>query len=201
MVRRVSRFVLRDEEREDRGQEHEDKRLDEADQQFQKIKRNWDQPRERWHDVAHRFQHGFASVNVAEESEAKRDRPEQDGNDLQPTDDEKDHDHQQLQNAGGLALGTEDVHDDPADAVGLDRPDNPTDKKDRGHRERQIKVRIGAAEQRPVDMESAGSWVGVTPADGPDAGKKAKPIQAENENEDSREEPEGLLDQLSADHV
>ena len=35
----------------------------------------------------------------------------------------------------------------------------------------------------------------------PTPGKQPKPIQEEDENEDRREKPEGLLDQLGADHV
>ena len=36
--------------------------------------------------------------------------------------------------------------DHAADAVGLDRPDNPADEKDRGHGEGQIQVRVGATQ-------------------------------------------------------
>ena len=68
------------------------------------------------------------------------------------------------------------VKNHAAKTVGLDRPDNPADEKDRGHREGQIQIRVGATEQRLIDMESARLRIMMTPADGPDSGKKAEPI-------------------------
>ena len=175
MVRRLamSRFVLRNEERKDRGQEHKDERLHKSDEQFQKIKWYRDQPRERRHDVTHRFEHDFASEDVSEQPKAERNGPEQNRNDFQPADDEKNEDHQDLQNAGGIPFGSEEMNDHAADAVGLDRPDDPADKKDRSHRERQIQVRIGAAEQGPIDMKISRRIV-MPPADGADAREAAQ---------------------------
>src|SRR3954471_5158506 len=73
----VSRFMLRNEEREDGGQEHENERLNEANQQLQKVKWNRNQPGERRNHVAHRLEHGLTGVNVSEQSKAEGNRPEQ----------------------------------------------------------------------------------------------------------------------------
>ena len=102
---------------------------------------------------------------------------------------------------GGFALGAEEMHDDAADAVGLDRPDNPADEKDRGHREGQFRSALAPRSKRPVDMKRAGRRIVMTPADGADAREQAEPVQEQDENEDRGEEPEGLLDQIAPDHV
>src|ERR1700674_3301332 len=150
--------------------------------------------------MAHRFQHDFARVNVSEQSEAERNGPEQNRNDFEPSDDEKDEDHEDLEEAGGFSLRTEKMQDEAADAIGLDRPDDPANKKDRRHREGQVQIGIGAAEQRPVDMKRAGGIM-MAPADGADARHQTEPVQKKDENEDRGEEPEGLLHQLPADNV
>src|ERR1043166_8751314 len=201
MVRVVPRFVVRNEERKDRGQEHKDQRLHKTDEQLQEIERNGNQPRQRGHHMDHRFEHGFARINIAEEPEAQRDRPKKNRDNLEPADDEKDEDHQDFQNPGRLAFRAKNMHDDPADAVGLDRPDDPADEKDRGHRESQIQVCVRAAQQGPIDMKTARSRIVMSPADGPDPGKKPKPIKKEDKNKDGQKKPEGLLDRGGTDHV
>src|SRR4051812_20030560 len=74
----VSRFVLRNEEREDGGQEHEDQRLNEADEQLQKVKWNGNQPGERRNHMAHRLEHRFTGINISEQPEAEGNRTEED---------------------------------------------------------------------------------------------------------------------------
>src|SRR5437763_9976036 len=92
------------------------------------------------------------------------------------------------------------MQNETADAVSLNRPDDPANEKDGRHREGQVQIGIGAAEQRPVDMKRTGGIV-MAPADGADAGYQTEPVQKQNENEDRGEKPEGLFHQLPTDNV
>src|SRR5437667_12545302 len=92
------------------------------------------------------------------------------------------------------------MQNETADAVSLNRPDDPANEEDGRHREGQVQIGVGAAEQRPIDMKRAGGIV-MAPADGPDAGYQTKPVQKQNENEDRRETPERLFHQLPADNI
>src|ERR1700730_15249352 len=100
----VSRFMLRNQKREDGGQQHKNQRLHDSHEYLHKIKRNRDEPGQRGYHRRHCFQHVLARVNISEKSKAERDRTEQNRHNLEPAHHEKDHDHEQLQNTGGLAF-------------------------------------------------------------------------------------------------
>ena len=76
-------LVLADQQREDGGQQHEDHRLDQPHQQFHEVERHRQQPAEARDQRGHRLQHVLAGEDVAVETEAQGDGPEQDRDDLQ----------------------------------------------------------------------------------------------------------------------
>src|SRR4029079_4308495 len=88
-------------------------------------------------------------------SKAQGDRAEQDRDDFEPSDHEKDHDHNQFQEAGSFAFGPENVHQESAHAVSLNRRNNPECEKDRRHRRGHIEVGVSSAQERLIDMKEA----------------------------------------------
>src|ERR1700704_1244813 len=85
-------FVLAHQHREDSSQEHEDHGLNEAHNQFQEIERNRHQPPEAGNELRHCFQEILSRENVAVETEAKRNWPKQDRNNLKTAGREEHHD-------------------------------------------------------------------------------------------------------------
>ena len=104
-----------------------------------------------------------------------------------------------FKDAGGLAFRSEKVHQESADAVRLNCPDNPENKEDHRHREGHVEIGVGAAKQGTINVKGAGCRIEMSPADGADAGNQPKPVSEEDENEDGGEEPERFLHQIAAD--
>lgn len=210
MVRAVAVLLMRtDEDCEYRGKEHEDEGLDEADQQLHEVKGYGNDdaaedggPRGVLDEIAHRLEHVFSGVHVPVETEAERDGAEEDRDHLETSDADEDDDHEDLHETLGVALGREEMHDEAAEAVGLEGPDGPHHKEDNRHGEGHVEIGIGATEEGLGDVINAEERpIGMPKADGADTGDEAKPIREEDEDEDGGEEPEGLLDELMADHA
>src|SRR5438445_81237 len=70
----------------------------------------------------------------------------------------------------------ENVKQESADAVGLDRPNDPKHKEDRGHCCGHVEVGIPAAQQRSIDMENAGRWIMMSPADRANTRDETEPV-------------------------
>ena len=80
-------------------------------------------------------------------------------------------------NAFRVAFRSEKVKDESAEAVLLQRPDDPEGKENRRHREGEIEIGVGAAEQRTIDMKGVRHRVVMPPADRADAGNQSEPVQ------------------------
>ena len=78
-----------------------------------------------------------------------------------------------------------------------DGPDDPAGEEDEGHREGQVEIGVGPAEQGLLDVETFRGL--MSPADGADAGNETHPVGGEDKDEDRGEEPERPLDQVGAD--
>src|SRR6476660_392696 len=102
-------LVLTDQQSENRSEEHENEGLDETDEQFEKVKRDWQEPTETGDQFAHRFEHIFAGENISIEKEADRDRAKQDVNQFQAAGCEEHNNHENFQETGVLAFGTEEL--------------------------------------------------------------------------------------------
>ena len=149
--------------------------------------------------MRHRFENAFARVNVPEKTKAERNRPEQNRDDFQPTDQKEDDDHEYLQEAGRFAFRSEQVQQESADTIRLNCPNNPENKKNSGHGRSHVEIGVGAAEQGAIDVKDAGRRIVMSPADRPDAGNQSRPVGEQNENENGGEEPERFLHQLASD--
>src|SRR6266487_4194247 len=114
-----SRSVLRDQKSKNGRQQHEDQRLHNSYEDFQKIKGDRNQPGKQRHHVRHCLQNTFARVNVSKKSKTQRNRSEQDRDNLKPTDQKENPDHEHFENARSLALRPEQMHQKSADAVRL----------------------------------------------------------------------------------
>jgi hypothetical protein len=68
------------------------------------------------------------------------------------------------------------VKQESTDAIGLDRPNDPKQKKDRGHRGGHVEIGIPAALQRSIDMENAGRWIMMSPANCANARYETEPV-------------------------
>src|SRR5438552_588870 len=180
-------LMLRDQKRENRGQQHKNQRLHDPHQYLHEVKRNRNQPGKRGHHGRHRFQNAFACVNVSEKPKAERDRAEQNRNDLEPAYHEKDHDHHNLQKTRRLTFRPEKMKQKSADTVCLDRPHNPEQKKNHGHRESHVEIGVATAQQRSINVEHSGCRIVVAPPDCSDSGNEPEPVHEQNENENRRE--------------
>src|SRR5438552_18797281 len=94
-VRRSFLVMLTDQEREDGGQQCEHQRLHPTNQELQEVKWDLYEPADVG-NPGHRLQHRLPGKDVAVETIAERDRPEQDRDDLQATGGEEHHQHQGL---------------------------------------------------------------------------------------------------------
>src|SRR5437773_6986089 len=94
-VRRSFLVMLTDQEREDGGQQCEHQRLHQTNQELQEVKWDLYEPADVG-NPGHRLQHRLPGKDVAVETKAERDRPEQDRDDLQATGGEEHHQHQGL---------------------------------------------------------------------------------------------------------
>src|SRR5439155_17480483 len=122
-----------------------------------------------------RFQNALTGINISKKPEAERNRPEQNGNNFEPAYHEEDDNHDHLQKPGRLTLRAENVKQESADSVCLDRPNNPEQKEDRGHCRGHIEIGVAPAQQRSIDMENAVRAV-MSPANGAHAGNKPEPV-------------------------
>ena len=83
------------------------------------------------------------------------------------------------------------------DTIGLQRPDRPEKEKEHRHRGGHVQIGIATAEQRARHMEPV---LGLhAPANRSDTGNQAEPVGKENKDENRREEPKGLFDQVRPD--
>src|SRR6516165_1285395 len=89
-------FLLTNQQREHRCQQHEHQRLHQSHQQFQEIEWYGHQPAKARNQPGHGFHHVFSREDVAVETKAQRDRPEQDRNNLETARCEKHQHHEQL---------------------------------------------------------------------------------------------------------
>ena len=90
------------------------------------------------------------------------------GNDLQPADHKKNDDHEDFQDPFRVTLRSEEMHDEAAEAVLLQRPDDPEGKENRRHRESEIEIGVGAAE--PTLAITKDGTVSYAPIFSPDGG-------------------------------
>src|SRR5439155_919730 len=177
-------------------QQNEDESLNESDQQFHEIKGHRQQPAQARHQVAHRFEHVLARENVAEQTETQGHRAEQDREHFQKSDQKEDDNQQKFQRAAGFALRPEQVEKETFDAICLQRPDYPEEKEEHRHGGSHVQVRVAAAQQRAGDLKAVLAL--HAPADRADARDQAEPVREKNEDEDGREKPEGLFDEVVA---
>ena len=75
-------------------------------------------------------------------------------------------------------LWPEKMQENSADAIGLKRPDDPEDKKDRRHGGGHVEIGVAAAQQRAIDMKNAGGRIGCPQPIVPTPG--IKPTQLAN---------------------
>ena len=125
---------------------------------------------------------------------AERHRPKEDRDDFEPADEEEDNDHDYLEEAGRFAFRPEQMHNETADSVGLNGPNQPQNKKDAGHGESEIQIRIRAAKQGTIDVKAVCRRIVMAPTDRPHAGNESEPVQKQNEDENGREKPECFAD-------
>src|SRR5262245_13354412 len=149
---------------ENRSQQHENERLHKSHEHLEEIKRNrqdWRQPRGH---RGHCFENAFAGINISEQSKTKRNWSKYNRDHLEPADGEKNDNHEDLDNSGCLTFWAKQFFQEPANTVGLNRPDKPHHEKYGRHCGRHIQVRVATAEQWPIDLEMSRPVV-VTPAD------------------------------------
>src|SRR5207249_11786871 len=114
-------------------------------------------------------------VNISKKPEAERNRPEQNGNNFEPAYHEENDNHDHLQKTGRLTLWPENVKQESADSVCLDRPNNPKQKEDRGHCRGHVQISVAPAQERSINMENAARVV-MSPANCAHAGNEPKPV-------------------------
>src|SRR5262249_23285883 len=88
------------------------------------------------------------------ETEAERDGPEQDRNDLEPPGCEEHDNEQNPQRPGALTLGSEELGDESLRPDFLKRPHEPAREEHERHGDREIHIRVGAAEERFLEAEA-----------------------------------------------
>src|SRR6185369_6725907 len=123
--------------------------------------------------------------------------PEQDRDHLETAGGEEHPGHQDLQQAGALALRAEQLADDAAHPDFTQAPPRPAREEHERHGHREVDVGIGAAQQWLVDDESR--IRPMSPADRSDARHETHPVGGEDEDEHAGEEPERALDQMPPD--
>src|SRR4030095_11072167 len=134
------------------------------------------------------------------ETEAERNRPKQNGDDFQPTDQKEDNDHQYFQDAGSLTFWSEQVHQESSDTIRLKCPDKPENKENNGHGRSHVEIGVGATEQGAINVKGAGCRINLSPTPGPDARTQTRPVGEEDENENGGKKPERFLHQLAPDN-
>ena len=104
---------------------------------------------------------------------------------------------QQLQAAGGFALGPEQMRQKAARAIGLHRPDHPAGEEDHRHGEGHVQVGVAAAQQRSVDVESVRGLMPqpIVPTPGISPNQLANRMKMKMRGE----EPKRLLHQFGPD--
>src|SRR6478736_8741810 len=185
---------------ENRSQQHENERLHKSHEHFEEIERNrqdWRQPR---NHRRHRLKNAFAGINISEQSKTERDRSKQNRDYFKPADGEKDDEHQDLYDTGGLTFWAKQMFQESSDAVGLNRPDKPHHEEYGRHRGRHVQVRVATSQQRPINVEISRTVV-VTPADGSDSRDQSEPVHEQNKNENSGKKPKPLFHEITADDV
>src|SRR4051812_24385976 len=97
-------LVFCDQHCKNRSQQHENERLHKSHEHFEEVKRNRQDWRKPWDHRGHRLKNAFASINISEQSKTERDRPKQNRDDFKPSNGEKDNEHQDLYDTGGLTF-------------------------------------------------------------------------------------------------
>src|SRR6266516_4671084 len=110
---------------ENRSQQHENERLHKSHEHFEEIERNRQDWRQPWDHRGHRLENAFAGINISEQSKTERNRSKYDRDDFEPSDGEKNNDHKDLHDSRCLTLWAKQMFQEPADTVGLNRPDKP----------------------------------------------------------------------------
>src|SRR6476659_77454 len=141
-----------------------------------------------------------ACINISEQSKTERNRSKQNRDYFKPADSEKDDEHQDLYDTGGLAFWAKQMFQEASDAVGLNRPDKPHHEEYGRHRSRHVQVRVATPQQRPINMEISRTVV-VTPADCSDSRNQSEPVHEQNKNENRGKKPKSLLHEVTADDV
>ena len=93
------------------------------------------------------------------------------------------------------------MDDESAEAVLLQCPNDPEGKENHRHREGEIEIRVGAPEQRTINMKSVCHRVVMSPANSADPGNQSEPVEKQDEDENCGKKPEGLAHQMGADHA
>src|SRR5438874_2179770 len=93
----VSRLMLCNQKREDGRQQHKNERLHNAHEYFHEIEGKRQERRKPRVHGRHRLQNAFPRVNISKKPEAKRNRPEQNGNNFEPAYHEENDNHDYLQ--------------------------------------------------------------------------------------------------------
>src|ERR1035441_3617839 len=139
---------------EHRCQQHEHQGLHNPHQQFHEVKRHGHQPAEPGDQAPHRFQHVLSGKDIAIETEAQGNGPEQDRQNLKEPDQEEHDDHQYPQQTTGIASGAEEMQEDSLQTIGLEGPNDPAGEEDHGHSGGHVQVRIAAPKQRSGNLET-----------------------------------------------
>src|SRR5262249_11431300 len=118
----------------------------------------------------------------------------------EPADEEKNDNHEDLDDSGRLTFWAKQLFQESADTIGLNCPDKPHHEKYGRHCGRHVQVRVATSEQRPIDMEMSRPVV-VTPADCSDSRNQSKPVYETDKNENRGIKPKSLLHEVAADDV
>ena len=84
----------------------------------------------------------------------------------------------------------------PPTPLALHRPEQPQQHENRRHGEGHVQVGVAAAQQRARHLKAVRR--GHAPANRADARNQAEPVGEEDEDENGREKPKGLLHQIRA---
>src|SRR4029077_19279663 len=99
-----------------RSQQHENECLHKSHEHLEEIERNRQNRRQPWDHRGHRLENAFARVNVSKQSKAERDWSEQDRDHFKPADGEKDDEHEDLYDTGGLTFWAKQMFQEASDA-------------------------------------------------------------------------------------
>src|SRR5438552_19211403 len=113
---------------------------------------------------------------MPKETEAERNRPKQNRDDFQPTDQKEDDDHQYFKDAGSLAFRSKQMHQESSDTIRLKCPDKPENKENNGHGRGHVEIGVGTTEQGAINVKGAGRRINMSPTHGPNSRNQPRPV-------------------------